>query len=154
MSQINAAKRFSFFYILICFPGIKYVSAFYITPWQEHTAVCWNSFVRKTTKLDVLSQVSLAAVETVYVWTRWYLSKTAPEISQDLVAVKILDPSCAGLFWEKEKNQMMTSSNGNIFCVTGPLCGEFTGQWWISLTKASDMELWCFLWSASKQTAE
>ena len=23
---------------------------------------------------------------------------------------------------------MMTSSNGNIFCVTGPLCGEFTGQ--------------------------
>ena len=23
---------------------------------------------------------------------------------------------------------MMTSSNGNIFCVTGPLCGEFTGH--------------------------
>ena len=21
----------------------------------------------------------------------------------------------------------MTASNGNIFCVTGPLCGEFTG---------------------------
>ena len=33
---------------------------------------------------------------------------------------------------------MMTSSNGNIFCVTGPLCGEFSGQWWIPLTKASD----------------
>ena len=39
---------------------------------------------------------------------------------------------------------MMTSSNGNIFRVTGPLCGEFTGHWWISLTKASDVELWCF----------
>ena len=24
-------------------------------------------------------------------------------------------------------NTMMTSSDGNIFCVTGPLCGEFTG---------------------------
>ena len=24
-------------------------------------------------------------------------------------------------------NPMMMSSNGNIFCVTGPLCGEFTG---------------------------
>ena len=24
-------------------------------------------------------------------------------------------------------NNMMTSSNGNIFRVTGPLCGEFTG---------------------------
>ena len=43
---------------------------------------------------------------------------------------------------------MMTSSNGNIFRVTGPLCGEFTGHRWIPLTKASDAELWCFLWSA------
>ena len=31
---------------------------------------------------------------------------------------------------------MMTSSNGNIFHVTGPLCGEFTGHRWIPLTKA------------------
>ena len=43
---------------------------------------------------------------------------------------------------------MMTSSNGNIFRVTGPLWGEFTGHRWIPLTKASDAELWCFLWSA------
>ena len=44
---------------------------------------------------------------------------------------------------------MMMSSNENIFRVTGPLCGEFTGPWWIPSTKASDAELWCFLWSAS-----
>ena len=31
---------------------------------------------------------------------------------------------------------MMTSSNGNIFRVTGPLCGEFTGHRWIPRTKA------------------
>ena len=30
----------------------------------------------------------------------------------------------------------------------GPLWGEFTGHRWIPLTKASDAELWCFLWSA------
>ena len=42
---------------------------------------------------------------------------------------------------------IMTSSNGNIFRVTGPLCEEFTGHRWIPLTKASDAELWCFLWS-------
>ena len=42
----------------------------------------------------------------------------------------------------------MTSSNGNIFCVTGALCGEFTGHRWIPPTKASNAELWCFLWSA------
>ena len=35
----------------------------------------------------------------------------------------------------------MTSSNGNIFRVTGLLCGEFTGHRWIPLTKASDEEL-------------
>ena len=39
---------------------------------------------------------------------------------------------------------MMTSSNGNIFRVTGHLCGEFTGLRWIPRTKASDAELWCF----------
>ena len=45
---------------------------------------------------------------------------------------------------------MKTSSNGNIFRVTGHLCGEFTGPRWIPHTKASDAELWCFFWSASK----
>ena len=42
----------------------------------------------------------------------------------------------------------MTSSNGNIFRVTGHLCGEFTGDRWIRRTKASGAELWCFLRSA------
>ena len=31
---------------------------------------------------------------------------------------------------------MLTSSNGNIFRVTGHLCGEFTGQWWIPHTQS------------------
>ena len=35
---------------------------------------------------------------------------------------------------------MMTSSNGNIFRVTGHLCGEFTGPRWIPHIKASDAE--------------
>ena len=38
----------------------------------------------------------------------------------------------------------------NIFRVTGHLCGEFTGPRWIPHTKASDADLWCFLWSASE----
>ena len=46
------------------------------------------------------------------------------------------------------RSSMMTSSNGNIFRVTGYLCGKFTGPRWIPLTKASDAELWGFLWSA------
>ena len=39
------------------------------------------------------------------------------------------------VFW-----QVMTSSNGNIFRVSGPLCGEFVGHRWIPHTKASDAE--------------
>ena len=39
---------------------------------------------------------------------------------------------------------MMTSWNGNIFRVTGHLCGEFTSHRWIPRTKASKAELWCF----------
>ena len=38
---------------------------------------------------------------------------------------------------------MMMSSNGNIFRVTGHLCGEFTGPRWNPSTRASDAELWC-----------
>ena len=57
------------------------------------------------------------------------------------------------LHWPAPKHEcfhaMMMSSNGNIFRVTGPLCGEFTCHRWIPLTKASDAELWCcFLFRA------
>ena len=48
---------------------------------------------------------------------------------------------------------MMTSSNKNIFRVTGILWGEVTGHRWIPLTKASDAEPWYFLWAAPEQTA-
>ena len=55
---------------------------------------------------------------------------------------------------------MMTSSNGSIFRVTGPLWWESTGYWkstgyrWISLTNASDADLRYFLCRAPEQTVE
>ena len=55
---------------------------------------------------------------------------------------------------DEETVFVVTSSNGDIFCVTGPLRGEFTGNRWIPLPKASDAEPWCFLRSAPKQTVE
>ena len=39
---------------------------------------------------------------------------------------------------------LTTSSNGNIFRITGPLWGESTGDQWIPLTNSSDAGLWCF----------
>ena len=61
---------------------------------------------------------------------------------------------CPGVWYEwgithcrpNWRDVMMTSSNGNIFRATGPLCGEFTGQRWIPLTKASDAELLICAW--------
>ena len=54
----------------------------------------------------------------------------------------------SGTLSEEITVNMMTSSNGNIFRVTGHLRGEFTGHRWIPRTKASDAKLWCFLLSA------
>ena len=56
--------------------------------------------------------------------------------------------------WRAMWHVMMTSLNGNLSRVTGPLCGEFTGHRWIPLTKASDAQLWCFPWSAPEQTVD
>ena len=50
----------------------------------------------------------------------------------------------------KYSKNLMTSSNGNIFRVIDPLCGEFTGYRWIPLTKASDADLFAkfaLIWS-------
>ena len=44
--------------------------------------------------------------------------------------------------------------NENRFSLTGPLCGEFTGHRWVSITKAGDAELWCFLRYAPERTVE
>ena len=41
-------------------------------------------------------------------------------------------------------NSDIFALNGNIFRVTGHLCGEFTGRRWIPRTKACDAELWFF----------
>ena len=82
-------------------------------------------------------------------------------VAQDLQDLRVTQVRCTRqllsrpisrlLAWDimtPRRFPMMKSSNGNIFRVTGPLCGEFTGDRWIPLTKASDAELWCFRWSA------
>ena len=62
------------------------------------------------------------------------------------------DPGSMTLHLIQINFSMMTSSNGNIFRVTGPLCRGFPSHRWIPLTKASDAELWYFLWSAPRIT--
>ena len=48
--------------------------------------------------------------------------------------IRVTESMHALLAWISEvkiSRSMMTSSNGNIFCVTDHLCGEFTGPRWI-----------------------
>ena len=49
-----------------------------------------------------------------------------------------------GIIWTWWRHQIETFS-----VLLAHLCGEFTGLRCIPRTKASDAELWCFLWSAS-----
>ena len=72
----------------------------------------------------------------------WDIHTTSPLTNNNRVGLKVY-------------GHMMTSSNGDNFCVTGPLWGESTCHWWIPLTMASEAELCCFLWFAlPKQTVE
>ena len=71
---------------------------------------------------------------------KWTMSK--PRFSLELICFGII-----GFSWCYVVDivcTMVTSSNGHIFCVTGHLCGEFTGHRWIPHTKTSDAEIWCF----------
>ena len=91
---------------------------------------------------------------TQYISIRWIsglvpsISKPKREISWRITFVYLLLVRCC---WVRI---YMTSSNGNIFRVAGPLWGKSTGHRWIPLTKASDAEFWYFLLSAPEQTLE
>ena len=64
----------------------------------------------------------------------------------------LLEPSV--IFKSFDRQFILTSSSGNTFRVTGHLWGESVGHRWIPLTKASDTEIWCYLWSVPEQTVE
>ena len=88
-------------------------------------------------------------------WTNgWLSSRDAGDLRRHCAHydVTVMTSSC-DIRWQRLSvlwQPMMTPSSGNIFRVTGHLCGEFTGPRWIPRTKASDAELWCSLWSASE----
>ena len=105
------------------------------------------------------------AKTTEYLCQSWWLHKT--EALYALLALCEGNPSVTGVFpsqraidtelwcflWcqtvstavqSRGRWIMMTSSNGNVFHVAGPLCGEFNDHRWITPTKACGAELWFF----------
>ena len=100
----------------------------------------WPTFCRRHTAMDfpifIFLSIFLSCLLLMFVTNGSVNNKPV------LVAIKV------------RYRTMMTSSNGNIFRVTGPLCGKFTGPGEFPAQRASYAELWCFLWSASEQTVE
>ena len=85
-------------------------------PFSLYVVRNWTSFVYRYVTLDTACNSKTASGNAVRLY-----------IEHD-VDVFIGPPCSVG-------ESMMTSSNGNIFGVTGHSCGEFTGDRWISRTK-------------------
>ena len=115
-----------------------------------------NSIMRCCIRVCAISKYrSIGLGVPIVIWNPLSITKDLHCESQSFAAVAHLYPLMSRpRTYTETWSFMMTSSNGNIFRVTGPLWGESTGDRWIPLTKASDAEFWWFLWSASEQTVE
>ena len=115
--------------------------------WCENMMLSSIIFMRYWSNQSIFSHGALSL--------RW--SQSSYEKEPKRIAIKLtnfdhsLSDSCSTT---RTCCDMMTSSNGSIFHVTCCLWGEFIGHRWIPLTKASDAERWCFLWSEPEQTVE
>ena len=96
------------------------------------------------TVLEMYLKITFSKITSTSPWGQW----VNDECMEWVVEADFLHEPARCASESVLKINMMTSSNKIIFRVTGPLCGEFTGHWWIPLTKASDAEVYCFLWSA------
>ena len=137
-------KMFPFNHVIMSLRDMSNMSQrtlFRVRSWNKciQTVCIYCFFVAEDLSISfkIISELSISStqccvitrkyIQKLLIWTHWWIA-----------------------LW----NIMMTSSNGNLFRVTGHLCGEFTGHWWIPRIKASDAELWCFLWSTPEYMVE
>ena len=121
-------------------------------------SICWGyaadqkSLILTETPCDVAGRISIDVVICIKMSHNMARDKSSskPMATQFLYRITKTTRTKPWMVF----HVLSTSSNGNIFRVTGPVCGEVTCHLWIPLTKASDAELWCFLWSAPEQTNE
>ena len=122
--------------------------------------------IYRNSRLDILNhfhiwQVSpqLSCGDTCQIWT-WYFivnvcfDSAGGNNGTEEIGLVTPTPGWDATTFSMAHPCIMTSSKGNIFHVTGPLWEDSTSHQWIPLTKASDAELWCFLWSAPEQMVE
>ena len=88
----------------------------------------------------------------IYIYTYIYIYINSPQVIIGNVirmSFQLIIPFYSTRF-------MMTSSNGNIFRVTGPLYGEFTGHWWIPRTKGQwrGALMFSLIWGLNKRVSK
>ena len=79
-----------------------------------------------------------------HIYAQYHTAQATDSWNGGWLSVTLNSSWCMGIKGDMFINHKMTSSNWNIFRVTGLLCGHR----WIPHAKASDADLWCFLWSA------
>ena len=109
--------------------------------WQPRTYGCYWIGRNKNTLTEIVSNEELSL---------WASSRFEHTHTHHWTGFNNVQPCHIHLEQWPPESCWTISHNGNIFRVTGHLCGEFTGPRWIPRTKASGAELWCFLWSASE----
>ena len=98
--------------------------------------LCNKNYWCKFYKLNIKSSYTLRKIQWIQVKLPFQLVYNPPVLMN---GANFIDISWDGANYGHvvlNKNEiMMTSSNGNIFRVTGPLCGELNGHPWIPHTE-------------------
>ena len=126
-----------------CFP--LFVSTRFSYGWIDISHKSHNVPVPYSTMYHFVTEIYTCVDISV---TKWCIVRYLSNVLWDLWDEYFYIASVISLICRGSTGKVTMTSNGNIFRVSGPLCGEFTGLRWIPRTKASDAELWCFLWSA------
>ena len=105
---------------------------------SKHLQKVWNRpYVHSVKKSSLFSsifwQCKQGIIYGIYFQLLSTMSFNAPHPFHERFMSSLLKIYCF-------RYDMMTSSNGNIFRVTGNLCGECTGHRWIPRTKTSDAQ--------------
>ena len=121
--------------------------------WQPYW-VRWITFANLWLQPQYQTKCNRGSLQDVYSETHGSWNLDFIKLVVLLNTIEPITPSSTGLHRHGTCTCMITSSNGNLFRVTYPLCGEFTGHQWILIIKASVLELWYFIWTGPGQTAE
>ena len=126
----------------LCYP--YYLRFLIQTPATRHSLILANKCVRLDT---TITKWCIMGCGTGTLWDLWIRS-VVHKARTSIYGKSPVPVEYPVTYMENISNEptstdnMMTSSNRNIFRLTCLLCG------WIHLTKAIDAELWCFLWFA------